>query len=131
MRNLLCRIFFSELSYFLKIVNTNKSKLYLDARQWLEHYASTHGDHSPMDGTMTLPSGRKYFYYRLYVESAKRSGVEPASMAVFLKMWRTVCPSGAGQALGLVWGVLTRRYGSVCESLVWVLVAVWRPVWMQ
>ena len=43
-----------------------KLQTYLSARQWLEHYASTHAEMSPMDEKAYLPSGRKMFYYYQY-----------------------------------------------------------------
>ena len=38
----------AELSQWLMIVATNKPKLYLDCRQWLEYYADTHAEQSPI-----------------------------------------------------------------------------------
>ena len=52
-----------ELSICLRITNTNKDQLFLDARQWLEMYADTHGENSPMECLSYLPAGRKQFYY--------------------------------------------------------------------
>ena len=43
-----------------------KLQTYLSARQWLEHYASSHAEMSPMDEKAYLPSGRKMFYYYHY-----------------------------------------------------------------
>ena len=43
-----------------------RSPTYLSARQWLEHYASTHAEMSPMDERAYLPSGRKIYYYYHY-----------------------------------------------------------------
>ena len=43
-----------------------KLQTYLSARQWLEHYASTHAEMSPMDEKAYLPAGRKMFYYYQY-----------------------------------------------------------------
>ena len=48
------------------ITNTNKAASYLSARQWLEHYAATHAEMSPMDDKAYLPAGRKMFYYLHY-----------------------------------------------------------------
>ena len=63
LRNHLSSMSFKELNTCLRIVNTNQEPLYMDARQWLEHYADTHGEQSPMDCVTFLPSGRKQFYY--------------------------------------------------------------------
>ena len=56
---------------------------YLSARQWLEHYASTHAEMSPMDEKAYLPSGRKMFYYYHYradmIERAERLGTGQCS----------------------------------------------------
>ena len=46
--------------------NHAKAHVYLSARQWLENYASTHAEMSPMDYKAFLPSGRKLFYYYQY-----------------------------------------------------------------
>ena len=43
--------------------NTSKSAAYLGARQWLEWYADSHAELSPMDGQAYLPAGRKAFYF--------------------------------------------------------------------
>ena len=48
------------------ITNTAKATSYLGARQWLEAYADTHSEWSPMDGRAYLPAGRKGFYYYHY-----------------------------------------------------------------
>lgn len=39
---------------------------YLSARQWLEQYASSHPEMSPMDEKAYLPSGRMMIYYYQY-----------------------------------------------------------------
>ena len=39
--------------------NTNKAATYLMARQWLEWYADTHAEISPMHGEAYLLAGRK------------------------------------------------------------------------
>ena len=44
-----------ELHIGQRIVDTNRELLYLGARQWLEHYADTHGEQSPMD-CLTFPA---------------------------------------------------------------------------
>ena len=43
------------------IRNQSKPHVYLSARQWLDNYASTHAEMSPMDYKAFLPSGRKSF----------------------------------------------------------------------
>ena len=48
------------------IRNHAKAHVYLSARQWLDNYASTHAEMSPMDYKAFLPSGRKVFYYYQY-----------------------------------------------------------------
>ena len=57
----------SELGNCLLIKNTIKPKLYLDARRWLEWYADTSGEQSPMHIETFLPNGRKSDYYAMYV----------------------------------------------------------------
>ena len=57
-----------EMGLHASLRKTDGGKLptYLSARQWLEHYASTHAEMSPMDEKAYLPSGRKLFYYYQY-----------------------------------------------------------------
>ena len=43
------------------IRNQSKPQLYLSARQWLDNYASTHAEMSPMDYKALLLSGRNLF----------------------------------------------------------------------
>ena len=58
----------SELSQWLLIVASNKPKLYLDCRQWLEVYADIRGEReqSPISLMSYLPGGRKQFYHLIY-----------------------------------------------------------------
>ena len=102
----------SELSTWLKIVATNKPKLYLDARQWLEWYADTHAERSPISLTAYLPRGRKKFYYLIYERDRRSRGCECAQLGVFLRAWRCECP----------WIVIPKRLGkflrcALCEWL--------------
>ena len=46
--------------------NNARSSAYLGARQWLEWYAETHSEWSPMSWNAYLPAGRKVFYYYHY-----------------------------------------------------------------
>ena len=57
-----------EMGLHASLRRTDGGKLptYLSARQWLEHYASTNAEISPMDEKAYLPSGRKVFYYYQY-----------------------------------------------------------------
>ena len=48
-----------ELGYDLLIVNTNLPKLHLDARSWLQNYACTHAEQSPISQQYCLPAGKK------------------------------------------------------------------------
>ena len=62
--------------------NTNKAAAYLGARQWLEWYAETHAELSPMDARAYLPAGRKAFYYAHYrKDMLERYGVSEAEAA--------------------------------------------------
>ena len=102
----------SELFSWLNIISTNKPKLYLDARQWLEGYADTHAEKSPISLTAYLPRGRKNFYYLLYERDRRNRGMEYASLGVFLRAWRCECP----------WIVIPKRLGkflrcALCEWL--------------
>ena len=46
--------------------NQSKAHRYLDARSWIESYAETHGEKSPMSLQVFLPAGRKFFYHSQY-----------------------------------------------------------------
>ena len=62
------------------ITNTAKATSYLSARQWLETYADTHSEWSPMDGRAYLPAGRKGFYYYHYrSDMMERHGISRCS----------------------------------------------------
>ena len=61
----------SEIGLYQTIRNTNKAKAYLSARQWLEHYAATHAEWSPMKFGAYLPGARKLFYWHHYREDKK------------------------------------------------------------
>ena len=51
---------------WLSIRNGSKALRYLDARRWLENYAETHGERSPMSLQIYLPAGRKFYYHSQY-----------------------------------------------------------------
>lgn len=79
------------------IKNTNKVKAYLGARQWLEWYASTHAEWSPMKLAAYLPGARKVFYWHQYVEEQKpwkeKNPDHPlADYTTFLEAWRKEVP---------------------------------------
>ena len=83
----------AELGSCLLIKNTNRPKLYLDARMWLEHFADSSGEHSPMHIETFLPNGRKSDYYAMYVYNRRdRPSDEVASIATFLEAWRVDLP---------------------------------------
>ena len=83
----------AELGACLSIKNTNRPKLYLDARMWLEHFADSSGEHSPMHIETFLPNGRKSDYYAMYVYNRRdRPSDEVASFATFLEAWRFDLP---------------------------------------
>ena len=67
------------------IRNTNKPKLYLDARVWLTHLGDQFGDHSPMDLDTYLPKGRKSYYHCMYVANRQASQMIYASLSLFLE----------------------------------------------
>lgn len=81
----------SETQVWMSIRQNSKAKLYLatcsklqhfflfpvcavcahvvfgqDARQWIERYAETHGEQSPMTSVVYLPAGRRSLYYEAY-----------------------------------------------------------------
>ncbi len=65
-----------------KIENSSKSASYLGARSWLEWYAASHAEISPMDGRAYLPAGRKCFYYSHFRRDIlERHGVTDADAA--------------------------------------------------
>ena len=55
-----------EMGLYASIRNHQRAGTYLSARQWLEQYAGTHAEMSPMDEKAYLPSGRKTYYYYHY-----------------------------------------------------------------
>jgi len=80
------------------IKNLAKSHRYIDAREWLEVYAETHAEQSPMTGIFHLPSARRSLYYELYVHDRTQSGGslahldgKPADYVTFREMWRHEC----------------------------------------
>jgi hypothetical protein len=81
-----------ELGNMMLIQNTNQPKKYLDAVNWLVHYADTHAERSPISLQCYLPAGRKQFYHAAY-EHDRKTAVRPAaSLAVFMAAWRCECP---------------------------------------
>ena len=99
------------------MLGRNHPPLYLDARQWLEHYADTHGEQSPMDCLTFLPAGRKMFYYAQYASArAQQVGLAPASLQTFQVVWR----------IDVSWLVISRSICKfskcgVCEYLKWLI----------
>ena len=77
-----------ELQICQRIANTNQPPLYLDARQWLEHYADSHGEQSPIDCLTFLPAGRPQFHYSHYKYDRDKHTRRAASISVFLEAWR-------------------------------------------
>jgi hypothetical protein len=80
-----------ELGNAILIQNTNKPKQYIDARNWLVHYADTHSDRSPISLECYLPAGRKAFYHAMYEHERKAAGKPSASLSVYLAAWRVEC----------------------------------------
>ncbi len=66
----------AELGMVQAIKNTSRAKAYLDARQWLEIYASKHAEMSPMKLEAYLPGGRKIFYWHEYVHERKQQDLD-------------------------------------------------------
>ena len=102
----------NELSRWMLIVSNSKPPMYLDCRQWLEWYADTHADKSPLTLTSYLPGGRKSFYHLIYEQDRRSAGLIPASLQTFLQAWRCETP----------WILIPRRIGkflkcAVCEWL--------------
>ena len=98
------------------MLSGNHAPLFLDARQWLEQYADTHGEHSPMDCLTFLPAGRKQFYHAQYLSARAQQGLEPASLQTFQEAWR----------IGVPWLVISRTICKfskcgVCEYLKWLI----------
>ena len=105
-----------DLQLHRRIANTNKENLYIDARQWLEHYADTHGDHSPMDCLTFLPCGRKRFYYNQYVFNKNQQKRRFAGWSVFEEAWR----------VDVFWLVIAHSISKfskcgTCEYLRWLI----------
>ena len=105
-----------ELGLSRSIVSRNHPDLYIDARQWLEHYADTHGEHSPMDCLTFLPAGRKQFYYTQYSLIRSQQCRPAASLKTFQQAWR----------FDVSWLVISRTICKfskcgVCEYLKWLI----------
>ena len=81
-----------DLGNAILIQNTNQPKKYLDARNWLVHYADTHAEKSPISLESYLPAGRKSFYHAAYEHDRKKAGRTFAVLSVFLAAWRCECP---------------------------------------
>ena len=82
---------------------------YLSARQWLEHYASTHAEMSPMDEKAYLPAGRKMFYYYQYRrDMILRSELSRHALNHLrhIPQQRRKAARGSSQAQTMPWGVL-------------------------
>jgi hypothetical protein len=82
----------SELPMHLAILPTSKPKLYLDARAWLECYAASHAESSPMKLEFYLPAGRKRYYHEQYAFERAQQNRPAASIELFYRMWREECP---------------------------------------
>ena len=83
----------AELGSSQMIKSASKQNLYLDARQWLEHYAATHAEQSPISLQLELPAGRKFFYYMAYAEDRSSQGRPTAALSTFLEAWRCELPN--------------------------------------
>ncbi len=67
----------------------------MDARGWLLDYSKMHGDTSPLNGRVFLPTGLKQYYYASYLRDLIMRGVPVAqisSQTTFLKVWREDLP---------------------------------------
>ena len=51
---------------WMSVREQSKAHRYLDACNWLENYAETHGEKSPMRLQIFLPAGRKFYYHSQY-----------------------------------------------------------------
>ena len=72
-------------------IDTNTAQQFITALDWLLNYADSHGDFSPMDGTITLPVGYKHVYDRLYAANQEKAKLKPVSMTTCQYMWRSDC----------------------------------------
>ena len=83
----------AELGSSQMIKSASKANLYLDAHQWLEHYAATHAEQSPISLQLELPAGRKFSYYTAYAEDRSSRGRPTAALSTFLEAWRCELPN--------------------------------------
>ena len=81
-----------ELGNAMLIENTSQPKLYIDARNWLVHYADAHAEKSPISLECYLPAGQKSFFHAAYVRDRNKAGRPFATLPVFLAAWRCECP---------------------------------------
>ena len=77
----------NELMTYLSAPANSKPALYLDARQWLEHYSETHAELSPMTLEAYLPAGRKEMYHHQYHADRVSMRRQPCSLQLFLMAW--------------------------------------------
>ena len=79
------------------IFNISRPKRYLDAAQWIQCYAESYGEMSPMSGIIFLPSGRMQLYYAEYLYDNKnlqnlaRLDGKAAEHKTLLKAWQVDC----------------------------------------
>ncbi len=70
-----------------------KAVLGSTVRSWLLDFAKVHADSSPIGDKLYLPSGRKDFYWTVYVKDRTQAGdAEIASSSTFLMVWRKELP---------------------------------------
>jgi hypothetical protein len=86
----------SEKKLAAGICNLSKPKRYLDCAQWVQVYAESHGEQSPMTGQIFLPAGRKLFYYAQYLHDRSQQDLSSldghaGDHRTFLKAWQTEC----------------------------------------
>ena len=126
----------SEMGIRASIKNTSKWTAYLSARQWLERYASTHAEMSPMDEKAYLPSGRKiYYYYHYRRDMLERHGGQQCSgdgPSESSGLGRTPRPGdkrsygdGPGESSGLGRTPRPGEQSGLCASLA-VFLEAWR-----
>ena len=105
-----------ELLVCQRIVNTNQKPLHLDARQWLEYYADSHGEQSPMDCLTFLPGGRKQFYYSHFKHDRETQSRHAAGFSTFMDAW----------CVDVNWLVIAKTISKFskcgcCEDLKWLI----------
>ena len=83
---------YGELFMYLRSRDISK---YIGVRAWLLAYSEASGDHNPMDGSILLPAGHKYFYRSAMCTAWRKldyNEKDIPKLSLFLEVWRLELP---------------------------------------